>query len=62
MTLSDFLSQAGITERSFGDAIGVTQSAVSKYCKGLRRPRPTVVLAIMKATGGKVTANDFLPD
>ena len=60
MKLSDYLRDRDIDTASFAEAIGVSQAAVSRYANGLRFPRPKVMERIVKATRGKVTANDFM--
>ncbi len=59
--LSEFLSENGISQASFGATIGVTQQALSKWVRGDATPRPKQMVKIIGATGGAVTANDFLP-
>lgn len=61
MTLRDYLALHGIKQSSFAAAIGSTQAAVSRYCSR-RVPTPEQMMAIARATGGAVTANDFMTD
>ena len=42
--------------------IGVTASMVTDYCQGRSWPRREIIEAIMRETGGQVTANDLLSD
>lgn len=59
MTLDQYLTQNNISEEVFGDQIGRTQQAVNNYRKG-RKPRDDETMrAIVMATNGQVTANDF---
>ena len=60
MNLHDHLIETGQTESQFGERIGTSQSAVSKYRRGTRVPRPKIMAAIIRETEGKVTANDFV--
>jgi transcriptional regulator with XRE-family HTH domain len=62
MKLSSYLDAAKETHEAFAKRIGVSQAAVSRYAAGARLPRPEVLHRIVEATGGKVTANDFLSD
>lgn len=48
-----------LTQRQFGEQIGVTQQAVDKYESGERMPEPDVMVAIFEATGGAVGPADF---
>lgn len=59
MKLSDYLALHKITSSAFADLIGVTQSSVSRFCNGTRRPDLTTIEKIHKVTGGQVTAEDF---
>lgn len=44
----------------FADAIGRSPSMVSDYCTGRCWPDRETMEAIVRETGGNVTANDFL--
>jgi hypothetical protein len=57
--LATYLQDRGISEARFAEMIGVSQAAVNRYIAGKRRPRRAVVLRIMAATQGAVTANDL---
>jgi transcriptional regulator with XRE-family HTH domain len=61
MTLNDYLDRYGLKQAAFAKRVGVSQAAICRYCNG-RRPASAQIDAIMKATGGAVTANDFVPD
>ncbi len=58
MRLSEYLSLHRMSETAFAKHIGLSQAAVNRYCKG-RVPAPEALKAIIRATGGAVTANDF---
>jgi DNA-binding transcriptional regulator YdaS (Cro superfamily) len=60
MTLTQFLSDAKLTDQAFAGLIGVSEFAVRKWRYGERTPRPKVMRRIGEVTGGKVTANDFV--
>ena len=61
MTLRQYLAFHGIKQTSFAATIGATQAAVSRYCSH-RVPAPEHLMAITRATGGAVTANDFMTE
>jgi hypothetical protein len=58
MTLRQYLALHRLKQSNFPATIGATQAAVSRYCAN-RVPAPEHLLAIVHATGGAVTANDF---
>jgi DNA-binding transcriptional regulator YdaS (Cro superfamily) len=60
MKLSDWLKETKTTKYRFAERIGVRPSVVTDYCKGRYCPRPKIAEAIIRETGGQVTANDFL--
>lgn len=65
MTLNEWLklpNQDGTRRRKgvLARAIGVTQTMVTEYAEGRCWPRREIMEAIMRETGGEVTANDFL--
>ncbi len=59
MKLDLYLSETKTTKKALADAVGVTEEAVRLWCAGQRKPRQEQLDALLKATGGKVTANDF---
>lgn len=59
MTLRDYLTSTGLTRAEFAKIIGVTSEAVRRYADCGRVPTPKVMTEILRATEGKVTANDF---
>lgn len=58
MTLDGYLKQRNIKEAEFAALIGADQSTVNRLRKG-SIPSPRLMSAIVKHTGGAVTANDF---
>jgi DNA-binding transcriptional regulator YdaS (Cro superfamily) len=60
MKLAEWLKRTKTRRYQFAERIGVRASVVSDYCKGRYCPRPKVAEAIIRETGGEVTANDFL--
>lgn len=61
MQLGEWLQSRNMSHDAFADLIGTDRSSVTKYVAGQRTPRPEVLVRIIDATGGEVTANDFLP-
>lgn len=60
MILQTYLQRTGKTETDFAREIGVAQSSVWRYVRGLRMPKPHILRRITLATDGAVTANDFI--
>lgn len=62
MTLEEYLTNQApkLSHSDFGDRIGVTQAAISRYLKGERFPSPELIRKIQAATNDAVTANDLL--
>jgi len=59
MTLDEYLRSRDIPEQAFAAAIGVSQPAVHRYRRGMRRPSKPVMTRIVASTGGMVQPNDF---
>lgn len=59
MNISDYLSQTSKKSTEFAKELGVTHSAVSKWCKGKTTPSKATMQLIKHITGGLVTADDF---
>ena len=59
MTLKEYLAKLTITDAEFGAKIGVSQSQVSRIKHGKTAPSLAVIVAIEKATNGKVGAKDI---
>lgn len=60
MPLAKYLKSRAISDRAFAALIGVRRQTVHKYRCGQRRPDCIRLARITKATGGAVTARDFL--
>lgn len=60
MRLGTWLEQRKITHDDFAAIIGTSRAAVSRYVSGERVPAKKVMPHIVQATGGAVTANDFM--
>lgn len=61
MKLSAYLSDKNLTDDAFAAIVGMSQSQISRLKRGISRPSWETVAAIERATGGLVTAADFLP-
>jgi len=59
MTLSDFIEQERLTEADLARVVGCSQSTINRVKLGGCAPSMRLATGIMKATGGKVTPNDF---
>lgn len=60
MTLKDWFSETGVTQREFAHRIGRSEATVSRLVNGVNRPDRATIRAIHKETGGAVTPNDFI--
>ena len=60
MKLADWLDRNNIKRYVFAQRVGVRASVVTDYCKGIIRPGPDKMEAIVRETAGAVTADDFL--
>lgn len=59
MKLSAYLESHGITASAFAETIGRDKSTVTRLSNGDRKPDPATMQAILEATDGAVTPNDF---
>lgn len=60
MQLAAYLEREKISDSEFANRIGVSRQAVHRYKSGDRFPERPVLAGISEATGGAVTANDFV--
>jgi transcriptional regulator with XRE-family HTH domain len=60
MKLADWLIAQNLSHQEFGDRIGKSQAAVSRYASGKRMPDEETLIAIFRATDGEVSPNDFV--
>lgn len=58
MTLDQYLTLTGETNTAFGARVGISQSQIGRL-RGGWKPSWDAIVAIEKATGGKVTPNDW---
>lgn len=62
MKLSEYLRAVDKDAAWFADQIGVDPVSVRRYISGSRRPEWRVIARIKAATGGVVTADDFIDE
>lgn len=60
MTIDEYLATYKIRAADLARATGLSEAAISRYRSYERFPRREEFRAIILATGGKVTPNDFL--
>ena len=60
MRLDWYLEKNAIPVEKFADKIGVHRTSIYRFMKGLAFPRPATLRRIKEATGGRVTAEDFV--
>lgn len=60
MTLSDYITTNKLTLAQFGKLVGRSEATISRLTRGLNKPDWETMAAIIEATGGQVTPNDFL--
>lgn len=60
MKLAEYLESNSIKRGEFAHSIGVTGGWITALCDGTGWPSREVAEKIAAATGGEVTANDFL--
>lgn len=59
MNIRDYLAQPGHSQRELAAKLGVSQSTVSSYASGQRKPDAAMVAKIREATDGAVTAESW---
>lgn len=60
--IRSYRDRCGLSQTEFARLIGVRQTAVSNYEKGVRQPEHQVARRIESATNGAVTVHDLRPD
>lgn len=60
MKLGDWIKDRKMTLEAFGHVVSADKSTVSRWVDGTVVPRPSKMREITEATGGEVTANDFM--
>lgn len=59
MTLAEYLKETKESDAAFGARAQLSQSQVNRLRRGASRPSWSAIDSIAKATGDKVTANDW---
>lgn len=59
MTLYEYLTAHGLTQREFASRLGVEPITVARWIKGQRFPRRDMLGEIMRATEGRVRPDSF---
>lgn len=59
MTLSEFLTKAGLSQAKFAAKIGVHPITVNKWASGKAIPRREHIAEVARTTSGAVTAADW---
>lgn len=59
--LRAYLCSAGVTQRSFADAVGLSRSHLNEIISGRKRPSLDLAFAIARATSGAVTVDAWEP-
>jgi transcriptional regulator with XRE-family HTH domain len=62
MKLEQYLLNNGIKPVAFAASIDVAPSTITRILRGERTPRIDLIGKIRTATGGKVTADDFMSE
>lgn len=60
--LQVYLTENGITQRAFADALGVDQSVVSRLSRKKMNPGLPLAVRIESATGGAVPAKSWVSE
>lgn len=60
MELRDWLTQNEISDDAMADRLGISRQSLWRYRSGKRLPDKDMLNRIFEATGGAVTANDFV--
>lgn len=62
MKLEQYLRENDIKPVAFAISLEVAPSTITRILRGERSPRVELVAKIQKATGGKVTVDDFIQE
>lgn len=57
MTLDEYLNAEGVTAATFGEKVGISEASVSRIRRCDQNITRDLMLAIIAASGGKVTAD-----
>lgn len=56
-TISDMIYESGHSQREIARMVGVTETSVSRYCKGARKPTVETFVKIAEACGYSVNVS-----
>lgn len=62
MKLDEYLAMPEITQKGFGDEVGVTQGMVHQWLRNIRRVSSEKVIPVARATNWQVTPHELRPD
>lgn len=60
--LINYLKQSGIPQARFAEAVGITQSSLSKMCAGIIKPSLKTAVRIEAETAGAVPASSWMDE
>lgn len=60
MRLNEWMTDAGVTDEALALQVEADRTTISRIRRGTRMPSPDMMRKIREATGGAVTANDFV--
>jgi len=60
MTLYEWLRKHETSQAAFARRVGVSPASIARYLSGVRYPRPAIMCAIERATGGAVQPRDLI--
>ena len=62
MNISDYLKKHGLSQKRFGEQVGITQGMVWQLLQGMCRASPETAKRIEAATNGEITRAELRPD
>jgi DNA-binding transcriptional regulator YdaS (Cro superfamily) len=57
-----YLEKNGVSQQTFAQQLGVSQSLVAQWIKGRARPTPKLSPEIIRVTGGEVSREMLFPE
>jgi hypothetical protein len=60
LSLAEYLKLTGTSVEAFAASINAHPVSVRRYIAGTRFPRPALLQRMIKASGGRLTADSFL--
>ena len=62
MNIAEYLKKHGLSQKRFGDQVGITQGMVWQLLQGTCRTSPETAMRIEAATQGEISRADLRPD